>query len=58
MRKIDRNKDNFIENIFIDISELLCPLFKYFNFTPNMITGINIICSLLCLYYLYLVNIN
>ena len=54
MRKIDRKKDNFIENIFIDISELLCPLFKYFNFTPNMITGINIICSLLCLYYLYL----
>ena len=54
MRKIDRKKDNFIENIFIDISELLCPLFKYFNFTPNMITGINIICSILCLYYLHI----
>lgn len=54
MRKISREKDNFIDNIFIDISELLCPLFKYFNFTPNMITGINIICSLLCLYYLYI----
>jgi phosphatidylglycerophosphate synthase len=26
---------------------------KYFNFTPNMITGINILCFLLCLYYLY-----
>lgn len=53
MRKISREKDNFIDNIFIDISELLCPVFKYFNFTPNMITGINILCSLLCLYYLY-----
>tara|TARA_Y100001958_G_C21219245_1_gene544621 strand:- start:1243 stop:1809 length:567 start_codon:yes stop_codon:yes gene_type:complete len=54
MRKIHRSKDNPIENIFIDISELLCPLFKYFHFTPNMITGINIICSILCLYYLYI----
>ena len=32
MRKLIE-KDNFIENIFIDISELLCPLFKYFHFT-------------------------
>tara|TARA_B100001559_G_C16395968_1_gene573474 strand:- start:436 stop:1005 length:570 start_codon:yes stop_codon:yes gene_type:complete len=54
MRKIKKNIDNFIDNIFIDISELLCPLFKYFNFTPNMITGINIICSILCLYYLHI----
>ena len=54
MRKISREKDNFIDNIFIDISELLCPVFKYFNFTPNMITGINIIFSILCLYYLYI----
>lgn len=58
MRKISRDKDNFIENIFIDISELLCPLFKYFHFTPNMITGINIICSILCLYYLYIEKYN
>tara|TARA_Y100001958_G_C21182043_1_gene511719 strand:- start:53 stop:619 length:567 start_codon:yes stop_codon:yes gene_type:complete len=58
MRKIERSKDNFIENIFIDISELLCPLFRYFNFTPNMITGINIICSILCLYYLYIGEYN
>ena len=54
MRKIHRSKDNFIDNIFIDIGEKLCPLFHYFNFTPNMITGINIICSMLCLYYLYI----
>tara|TARA_B100001564_G_scaffold340063_1_gene333380 strand:+ start:881 stop:1450 length:570 start_codon:yes stop_codon:yes gene_type:complete len=54
MRKINKNMDNFVDNIFIDISKLLCPLFKYFNFTPNMITGINIICSILCLYYLYI----
>ena len=58
MRKNHRSKDNFIDNIFIDIGELLCPLFKYFNFTPNMITGINIICSLLCLYYLHIKNYN
>tara|TARA_B000000475_G_scaffold107144_1_gene86938 strand:+ start:263 stop:829 length:567 start_codon:yes stop_codon:yes gene_type:complete len=54
MRKIKKDMDNFVDNIFIDISELLCPFFKYFNFTPNMITGINIICSILCLYYLYI----
>ena len=54
MRKINSNMDNFVDNIFIDISELLCPYFQYFNFTPNMITQINIICSILCLYYLYL----
>ena len=54
MRKVDESLDNFVDNIFINISEQLCPLFKYFKFTPNMITGINIICSILCLYYLYI----
>ena len=54
MRKINRNIDNFIDNIFIDISNLLCPLLNYLNFTPNMITGINIICSIICLYNLYI----
>ena len=56
MRKINKNLDNFVDNIFIHISEILCPIFKYFNFTPNMITGINIIFSILCLYYLYIEN--
>ena len=58
MRKINSNLDNFVDNIFINISELLCIFFKYFNFTPNMITGINILCSILCLYYLYFGEYN
>ena len=54
MRKIPRDLDNPIENIFVDVSELITPLFRYFNFTPNKITIINIICSIICLYYLYI----
>ena len=54
MRKIPRELDNPIENIFVDVSELITPLFRYFNFTPNKITIINIICSIICLYYLYI----
>ncbi len=58
MRKIDKNLDNIFDNIFIDIASLLSPLFKKLGFTPNMITGINIYCSILCIYYLHLQNYN
>ena len=56
MRKINRDKDDMFDNIFIDISSLLAPLFKKVNFTPNMISYINICFSILCIYYLYFHN--
>ena len=56
MRKIDRKFDNLFDNIFIDIASILSPLFKKLGFTPNMITGLNIYFSILCIYHLYLQN--
>lgn len=58
MRKIDRKYDNIVDNMFIDVASLLSPLFKKLGFSPNMITGINIYFSMLCIYHLYLQNYN
>ena len=44
--------------MFIDVASLLSPLFKKLGFSPNMITGINIYFSILCIYHLYLQNYN
>ena len=40
-KKINKSYENFIDNKLYDIAGLLAPIFKYFNFTPNMITGLN-----------------
>ena len=39
-------------------THILAPLFKKANFTPNIITGINIFFCILCIYHLYFNNYN
>lgn len=53
MSKIPREMDNPIDNIFIDISEYLCPIFKKMGHTPNMITTWSLFFGLLSVYFLY-----
>ena len=53
MKKIKPEYDNMFDTTFYDIAGILSPIFRYFKFTPNMITYMNIISSLICIYYLY-----
>ena len=52
MRKISKEHENPIDNILIDISELLSPLFYKLNFTPNMITTLSLITGLISIHFL------
>ena len=58
MKKIQDKYDNIFDVTCYNIAALLSPLFKYFNFTPNMITYLNIITSILSIYYLYHLDYN
>ena len=49
-RKIPAEYDNPIDNIILDNVEKLNPIFKEFNFTPNMITTLSLIVGLIALY--------
>lgn len=53
MRKIDKNYENPIDNILIDIAESLCPYFRKYNYTPNDLTTISLITGILSIFYLY-----
>lgn len=53
MRKIDSDKDNFLDNIFIDFSEFFSPFFFYWGFTPNLITTLSLITGLISIYFLF-----
>jgi phosphatidylglycerophosphate synthase len=54
MRKIPSIYEDPINNIIINICEYLCPLFKYFEFTPNMITTMSFLSGVFIPYYIYL----
>lgn len=56
MKKIEKKIDNLIDNILSDMSEYVSEYLKYFKFTPNMITSLSVICSFICIYYLYNLN--
>jgi phosphatidylglycerophosphate synthase len=58
MRKLDRNDENFLENLILDLSEPLYPYFKQLNFTPNTITSLSFIFGLLAVYFLIHNKIN
>ena len=43
MKKIKSEYDNMFDTTFYDIADILSPIFRYFKFTPNMITYMNIL---------------
>jgi hypothetical protein len=51
-RKISRDDENPIDNILYDISNEVGKVFKIFNFTPNMITTLSLLITLVGLYYI------
>lgn len=51
MRKLPRELENPIDNIFIDIGDFLSPYFKKLNLTPNGLTTISLITGLLSIKY-------
>jgi phosphatidylglycerophosphate synthase len=52
MKKIPDELDNPIDNVLIEISDRLSPLFKSLNHTPNMITTYSLITGLISCYFL------
>lgn len=52
MRKIPAKYENPFDNIFICIAEKLNPVYKYFNFTPNILTSISLFFGILSSYFL------
>jgi len=53
MRKVDRELDNPIDNIILDIGDYLLPYFKKTEHTPNMLTTYSFILGLASVYFLY-----
>lgn len=52
-RKIPNTMENPIDNILINISNYLNPYLKKLNFTPNIITTISLVVTLIGIYYIY-----
>jgi len=52
MKKIPNELDNPIDNVLIEISDRLSPLFKSFNHTPNIITTYSLVTGLISCYFL------
>lgn len=52
-RKIDRNLENPIDNIIIDLCEALNPLWKKLEFTPNTLTFFSLVLGVYGLYIIY-----
>lgn len=49
MRKLPRRYENFIDNVFIDISDTVSDAFHNTKHTPNMITAYSGICGLVAI---------
>lgn len=52
-RKLPENLENPIDNKIIDYGKILYPIYKRLHFTPNTLTTISLILSLLSSYYFY-----
>lgn len=52
MRKTPRELENPFENVLIDITEILLPYFKKWNFTPNILTTFGLVTGLVSAYFL------
>jgi len=57
MRKCKKDQHDFLDNIFIDIAEPLCPSFKKSGFTPNGITTLSLLFGIISIIFLYRYNI-
>jgi phosphatidylglycerophosphate synthase len=53
MRKVDREYDNPIENIILDVGDKLLPYFKNTGHTPNTLTTYSFILGIAAVYFLY-----
>lgn len=56
MRKIENKDENPIDNVLIDLCERVSPYFKYWNWTPNHITMIRLLLSIIAI--ILIVNNN
>jgi len=56
MRKIENKDENPIDNVLIDLCELVSPYFKYWNWTPNHITMLRLLLSIIAI--ILIVNNN
>ncbi len=57
-RKIARDIENPIDNIFIDVASYVSPYFRKLNFTPNGITTLSILAGTASAYCLYIDNLK
>ena len=48
MRKIKCESENPLDNILLNICEYMCPYAYKYKFTPNILTTISIIFSMIC----------
>ena len=52
MSKLPKNLEDPIDILMADLSGYISPTFKYFGFTPNLITTLSLIFALASIYYL------
>lgn len=57
MRKIEREDENPLDNINLDIMDRTCETFKKMGFTPNGLTTISLLFGIVALFFLYNYNI-
>ena len=50
-RKVERYQSNPVDNILVDINEILNPVFKSLDFTPNTLTTLSLLFTLVSGYY-------
>jgi phosphatidylglycerophosphate synthase len=53
MRKVDREYDNPIDNLIIDVGDKILPYLKSIGHTPNVLTTYSFILGLAAVYFLY-----
>lgn len=53
MRKVNKEYDNPIDNLFVDIGDYFMPFLKNTGHTPNMLTTYSFIFGLASIYFLY-----
>ena len=57
MRKVDREYDNPIDNLIIDVGDKILPYLKSIGHTPNVLTTYSFILGLVSVYFLYKDNL-
>ena len=53
MRKVNKEHDNPVESIILDMGDKIIPFFKNTGHTPNMLTTYSFILGLVSVYFLY-----